>query len=962
MVLTGSGASDTLILSEIPSPDLPGSPLVLAINLPFTPNTVGQLNSAVDLDPNAPGNQELVIGQGTKPMITVDFTAGANTLELDSTWSYHHPLTMGGAGSDTLQSNSSIPSTWTLSSPNAGEIGSNTSFSGVSTIAGDNTDTLQGQDEVAATWSLSDTAPWSYTVNGSSLNFSRFATAQAGSGDNSFQVASHDSHRFGINLMGGAGDDSFSFYGTAQLGGNIDGGAGSNQFVFANAAVLTGSIDGIGGVNTLDLSAYSTDVTVQLTSGDLSGVSGTTSGSPDPISGTFANVKTLLGGSGSNSLIGENTDSYWYLSGWYNTYGGQRPFFNFNGFGSLTGGTADDTFTINAPSTASLHGGAGTNRFVFTKAAALTGSIDGIGGVNTLDLSAYTSDLIVALSSGATGGVSGITSGSPDPISGSFANIGTLLGSTASNSLIGDNSARTWNLNGAETYGDGSNTFLSFTGFNSLTGGSGDDTFNILANTTADLQAGAGTNDFIFANATVLTGSIAGQGGCNILDLSQVEGATNVDLATGTTSMVTGTLTNVQEVVTGSGNSSIVGDNSSNTFVSNGSADELVGGTGDNTYMLTLQRGSSTSVTDDQGNNTLDFSNATTGVTLNLDEPTIQTVAPDRELQIRSQFTTIVGTPFADQIDVTASALARAISGGPDGSSSGDVLQVDADGRVTIVTPTQVLVEGMAAITYSHFGKIVVIDQAQADLVTSQSIPVESAVLQENFTIVVTVTNQGPSNATQVVLTDALPATMTFVSATPSQGSLQVSQGILTANLGSLPVGAQATIQITLIPQVVGTSNNTASVTAHEPDSTSESATSSPTISTVQGTPPPVITLQVIDQALQGTRNQPKSIVLSFNAPLAPASAQKLSHYVLIVPGRDGKFGTRDDRRIRLTSARYNASTESVTLRPAVRLVLRHTYMIQVSGITGANGAILDGAGNGQPASLYPAIFQILNK
>ena len=76
--------------------------------------------------------------------------------------------------------------------------------------------------------------------------------------------------------------------------------------------------------------------------------------------------------------------------------------------------------------------------------------------------------------------------------------------------------------------------------------------------------------------------------------------------------------------------------------------------------------------------------------------------------------------------------------------------------------------------------------------------------------------------ATGVVLTDTLPASMNFVSATTSQGSLVTppvgSTGTVTANIGSLAIGATATVTVTVSTTASGVITNTATVTGNESD------------------------------------------------------------------------------------------------------------------------------------------------
>jgi uncharacterized repeat protein (TIGR01451 family) len=88
-----------------------------------------------------------------------------------------------------------------------------------------------------------------------------------------------------------------------------------------------------------------------------------------------------------------------------------------------------------------------------------------------------------------------------------------------------------------------------------------------------------------------------------------------------------------------------------------------------------------------------------------------------------------------------------------------------------------------------------------------------------------------PFGATGVTLTDALPASFNFVSATTSQGSLITppvgSNGTVTANLGSIASGAMATVTITVSSTTAGVVTNSASATSTESESTPANNTGS---------------------------------------------------------------------------------------------------------------------------------------
>jgi uncharacterized repeat protein (TIGR01451 family) len=90
----------------------------------------------------------------------------------------------------------------------------------------------------------------------------------------------------------------------------------------------------------------------------------------------------------------------------------------------------------------------------------------------------------------------------------------------------------------------------------------------------------------------------------------------------------------------------------------------------------------------------------------------------------------------------------------------------------------------------------------------------------QTLTYTVTVTNNSATNAAaDTTLTDALPAGVTFVSATSSQGTVSQTGGVITGALGSLAAGASATVTITVLPNVPGTITNTATASTSSGDS-----------------------------------------------------------------------------------------------------------------------------------------------
>ncbi|MCA9123215.1 MAG: DUF11 domain-containing protein [Planctomycetaceae bacterium] len=82
----------------------------------------------------------------------------------------------------------------------------------------------------------------------------------------------------------------------------------------------------------------------------------------------------------------------------------------------------------------------------------------------------------------------------------------------------------------------------------------------------------------------------------------------------------------------------------------------------------------------------------------------------------------------------------------------------------------------------------------------------------DNVTYTIIVSNAGPDAATNVAISDTLPASTTYVSDTPSQGSYNSTTGVWT--VGTIANGGNATLLITASVDSTGTKTNTAQVSA----------------------------------------------------------------------------------------------------------------------------------------------------
>jgi hypothetical protein len=157
---------------------------------------------------------------------------------------------------------------------------------------------------------------------------------------------------------------------------------------------------------------------------------------------------SIDGGAGTNTLVGPNTANTW----------------------SITGPNAGTLGPIAFANFQNLAGGSSTDSFFFHTGGSLSGSIDGQGGSNTLDYSAYSGNLKTNLPLGMSTGVAG-----------GIRNIQNVTGSIGNDLIVGDANA---------------NILIGGTGRNVIIGGAGADTLSEVAANTGDNLLIGSTTDY----------------------------------------------------------------------------------------------------------------------------------------------------------------------------------------------------------------------------------------------------------------------------------------------------------------------------------------------------------------------------------------------------------------------------------------------------------------------------------
>ncbi len=278
-----------------------------------------------------------------------------------------------------------------------------------------------------------------------------------------------------ITSGGGAGDDiSFS--------GAIDDAAGNTALALeAGASGIVTLAGAIGGTSPIGALTVDAGGGIDLTGGITTSDGTLTFNDPVELQADFA----IDSGTGDVTFNGAVTSS---TMAWTVT-------FSDNG-----------TVSVNANAIMNMDGGTGDDHFVFGSGVTLTGTLDGGAGSDTLDYSSFSTGRTVALTG--TGSTDGFA-GTETSITGGFDNINVLTGSgTSTDSLTGIDAAASWSIDGTNTY-TSTNT-LSFSGIDSLAGGSGADVFDLTGSLAGTLTLG--NNDLLQGNGTVAGGFTAASG------------------------------------------------------------------------------------------------------------------------------------------------------------------------------------------------------------------------------------------------------------------------------------------------------------------------------------------------------------------------------------------------------------------------------------------------------------------
>ena len=376
-------------------------------------------------------------------------------------------------------------------------------------------------------------------------------------------------YKSGLKVLSGANQITFNASIEEILATTHD-----DRIELESGAAYSGRIDGNDGVDWLDYSAYTASVTVDLATSTVPGI------------GTIASIEGVLGSIYDDRLYGDDGDNM-LQGGLGNDYlagrDGDDTYRFANGFGGDVvvelDGEGDDTFDFSAVDQSltftfyptqvtvsyglnlAVHdgifiehfiGGSADDLVVVKDGAVVDGTLDGSDGKLTLDLSEHSGDATFILTDlGTNRGFQGCA----DIIPGGFDDVEEIIVSlTGFDVLIGMDVDALWALQSTSGTYTATNV-LVFSGFDSLVGGSGTDTFRT-------------------SEGTTFAGGISGGDGADVLDYGSYSSDVTTSVVSydallglsGISSDLADGFASIESILAGSGSNSFTGLDGTATF------------------------------------------------------------------------------------------------------------------------------------------------------------------------------------------------------------------------------------------------------------------------------------------------------------------------------------------------------------------------------------------------------------
>jgi filamentous hemagglutinin family protein len=346
------------------------------------------------------------------------------------------------------------------------------------------------------TWDIADIDGAKFSGSVAGMEFIGFKALQGGTEADVFNF----DQDFAGTVFGLGGDDVFNI--RTVVSGSLQGGAGNDKFVFFNSGRVTNNdVSGGGGYDWADISDLDAQA-ITLDGGKLFNIE-----SIERISANASKDFILKTSSGENTwIIGDSSGKLpWIIDGV--NYGSVADI-EFVNFQNLQGGSGVDTFDFYSDFTGKVFAGDGDD--IFNIRAAISGTLRGENGHDNFNF--FDGGSVKNGDGGPLGtgtdvvDVSGISAGATVTLNGAMVNnitgIEKALGGGKNFTFAAVSGTNEWSI---ENEGDntirsrltgGSEVNISFTGFDHLEGGNGDDKFEIRnVSWLKSIDGGGGAND-----------------------------------------------------------------------------------------------------------------------------------------------------------------------------------------------------------------------------------------------------------------------------------------------------------------------------------------------------------------------------------------------------------------------------------------------------------------------------------
>ncbi len=176
------------------------------------------------------------------------------------------------------------------------------------------------------------------------------------------------------------------------------------------------------------------------------------------------------------------------------------------------------------------------------------------------------------------------------------------------------------------------------------------------------------------------------------------------------------------------------------------------------------------------------------------------------------------------------------------------------------------------------------------------------------------------------------------------------------------PAGvARETIQVPVLADPYDDRNELVGLAISDPTGGAALGAVTTATLTIEDTDPNSTVPMVSAVQWTGTARSITSLIISFNEPLAAATADNPANFELAGVGKKGTFSTQHDMPLAIEPPVYDPSNFTVTLVPTHALGINQFYSLLLKGtpggITNGGGIELAGAGAGQIGTNFTALF-----